>query len=948
MLKNVYFWKNFLKMKEKILFVLVILLAIGQEIWAQDVTIIDGICYVLNNEDKTAEVIFPNEARYQGDIVVPDTVKQGDIAYAVTSLGEGAFFQANLTSLQLPKQTLRIIGPSAFSECRGLTAIDIPEGVTAIGNYALGGSDFTRISIPASVTEMGEAVVGSCPKLETITVAEGNTHFGVFDGVLMDKAQTRLIRYPSKMAGTTYTVPATVKSFDRRAFQHLAFLTSLNIPASVTELDNNTFYAAMSLAEINIDPAHTAYRSVDGVVYSAAMDSLCLYPAGKPNKTYTVNAATRIIGESAFDNASHLQTVAIPEGVTTIYDFAFMNCTALKNISFPESVTSLGHSAFFECESLESIVLPPSITEIPVTLLAACTSLRSVTIPAGVTSISMTPFLLCPLTEITCLATTPPTLHAMAFLSMKQGDITLYVPEEAVETYKATPVWKNFNVQPIPAKPLPSQTLTEITKTDKCTVYSFNYPSISATGEPTVLSAALFAWTPADRQETDSIESLHIVSHITLTADNERPSTTTLGMSKEQNFLQFLPGREYTDYTTGGQANYVGHCIAIAPDYEGYGASKDMSHPYLSERLTAQQIIDGVKYGLELYQKEAKESVTLLPMKSDWRSFCVGYSQGGAVSLATHREIEEQGLADEWHFQGSICGDGPYDLISTIRYYIEDDGTSYGVETSHRKGKVTLPVVVPLILKGMFETHPDMKAYKIEDFLSQQLIDTGVLDWIDSKVYSTAEIAEKWYGQLQTGVDTLGRHYTPQQMAEMFDSPKVNMVWGRTDKMFTPAVYDYLQDASNFDAVPEVATNAGQALHRALADNSIVAGWEPKHRIQFFHSKPDVIVPYGNYLAFRDAHPQGEGTMYRVDDTFSESDHLDAGASFLMTLMAVRTYGAYFNWLCEGVTTTIGEASKVEINAAAVGWYTLDGRRLAGKPAQKGVYVHDGKKVVIK
>ena len=52
----------------------------------------------------------------------------------------------------------------------------------------------------------------------------------------------------------------------------------------------------------------------------------------------------------------------------------------------------------------------------------------------------------------------------------------------------------------------PSSTLTEITKMGSCMVYSFNYPSVSAAGKPTVLSAALFAWTPKDRQLTDSIE----------------------------------------------------------------------------------------------------------------------------------------------------------------------------------------------------------------------------------------------------------------------------------------------------------------------------------------------------------------------------------------------------------------------------------------------------------
>ena len=494
----------------------------------------------------------------------------------------------------------------------------------------------------------------------------------------------------------------------------------------------------------------------------------------------------------------------------------------------------------------------------------------------------------------------------------------------------------------------PSQTLTEITKSDNCKVYSFNYPSISTTGEPTVLSSALFAWTPVDRQTTDSIESLHILCHITIAADNERPSSMDKGKSSEQALLLFFPSREYTDHSGGEQADYVSHCIVIAPDYEGYGVTKDIPHPYLGQRLTAQQVIDGVKYGLELYQKVAKESDTLLPMKSDWRSFCMGYSQGGAVSLATQREIEEQGLADEMHFQGSMCGDGPYDLLTTMRYYLEDDGTSYDVETPHRKGLMTMPAVIPMILKGMFETHPAMKPYKIEDFLSQQLIDTGVLDWIDSKVFSLDDIHEKWFNQLETGVDTLGRHYTPEQMAEMFESPQMDKVWGKMEKMFSPAVYEYMSDPSNFDVVPEHPANAPQALHRALADNSLITGWEPQHRIQFFHSKHDVIVPYGNILSFRDAHPHDEGTLFRIDDTFSESDHFYAGAAFLSMMLVVKSYGAYFNWICGNDTPTgIDEIEDVRGDNSEV-WYMLDGRRLSSKPTRRGIYIYKGHKYIMK
>ena len=437
-------------MRKIYLIIAAALLLMAQGAWAQDATLIDGVYYVLNNEEKTAEVVQPSGFRYQGDIVVPDTVKQDGTAYAVTSLGEGAFMQSKLTSMQLPKQTLRVIGPYAFLESWGLTTVDIPETVTTIGTAAFAAYDLTHMHIPASVTEMGRGAVGECPALESVTVAEGNTQFGVFDGVLMDKAQTRLICYPAKLAGKTYTVPTTVTSIDGRAFESQAYLTSVTIPASVTELTYRMFYGASSLAEINIDPANPAYCSADGVVYTADKDTLLIYPAGKTTKCCTPDFPVETIGPSAFTHATHLQTVAIPEGATTICDAAFYSCTSLQKVSFPESITKIGTGAFALCEKLESVVLPPNITEVASTLLYKCTSLRSVTIPAGVNNIEITPFLSCPnLTEITCLATTPPTLHMMAFLQMAQADITLYVPEESVELYKAAPGWKNFEVKPI-------------------------------------------------------------------------------------------------------------------------------------------------------------------------------------------------------------------------------------------------------------------------------------------------------------------------------------------------------------------------------------------------------------------------------------------------------------------------------------------------------------------
>jgi hypothetical protein len=217
----------------------------------------------------------------------------------------------------------------------------------------------------------------------------------------------------------------------------------------------------------------------------------------------------------------------------------------------------------------------------------------------------------------------------------------------------------------------PSDHLERLLMPGTSTVYYFNYPSVNSAGERIVLSSALIAWTPDDRQEGDSIESVHIYSHATIGSDEERPTST--GFSKEQIVLQTMPRREYVGYEDKVAADYVGRCIIIAPDYEGYGLTKDLPHPYLSQRLTAQQVLDAATYGLELYQKTSDE--LLLPLKKDWRMYGLGFSQGGAVTLALQRLIEEEGLSGQLHFYGSICGDGPYDLVQTLRYYSEEPTT---------------------------------------------------------------------------------------------------------------------------------------------------------------------------------------------------------------------------------------------------------------------------------
>ena len=87
------------------------------------------------------------------------------------------------------------------------------------------------------------------------------------------------------------------------------------------------------------------------------------------------------IGDGAFASHRNLESVTIPDGVTSIGDYAFRYCSSLTSITIPNSVTSIGDSAFANCSSLTSITIPNSMTRVGYSAFNGCRSLTSITIP---------------------------------------------------------------------------------------------------------------------------------------------------------------------------------------------------------------------------------------------------------------------------------------------------------------------------------------------------------------------------------------------------------------------------------------------------------------------------------------------------------------------------------------------------------------------------------------
>jgi hypothetical protein len=87
-------------------------------------------------------------------------------------------------------------------------------GYTSIEANAFGyNTIITSLTIPSSVTNIGEYAFKSISSLQTITVAQGNTYYASdSSGVLFNVDYTTLIQYPNINIQTSYIIPTTVAS----------------------------------------------------------------------------------------------------------------------------------------------------------------------------------------------------------------------------------------------------------------------------------------------------------------------------------------------------------------------------------------------------------------------------------------------------------------------------------------------------------------------------------------------------------------------------------------------------------------------------------------------------------------------------------------------------------------------------------------------------------------
>ena len=361
-----------------------------------------GMCGLIGNVENLKESKITNARAkinnvqgLEGASFFYSQISEIEIPNGVTSIGNSAFYGCTaLTEVVIP-DSVTSIGDNAFSDCN-LSSVTIGSGVTSIGSSAFNGcTGLTEIVIPDSVTTIGaDAFV--CESLSSVTIGSGVTSIGssAFYGCnlieLYYNAQCEMdisADYGEKLKKVI--IGDSTPRIGGLTFSGCSSLSSITIGSGVTSIGYNAFYGCTSLPiENNIRYADTcAVEAID-----------------KTLTAYTIKQGTKFIGYRAFYECNKLTSITIPDNVISIGDGAFGNCTSLTSITIPNTVTSIGGEAFWCTYALEHITLPSSIT----------------TIGGDAFHNAWTK-------TITSLATIAPTIESNTFQSIRNNG-TLYVP----------------------------------------------------------------------------------------------------------------------------------------------------------------------------------------------------------------------------------------------------------------------------------------------------------------------------------------------------------------------------------------------------------------------------------------------------------------------------------------------------------------------------------------
>lgn len=337
-----------------------------------------------------------------------------EIAEGTVGIADNALQNESISSVIFPK-SLAIIGSHAFYNCNKLKEIVFPDGLKCIEEYAFGKSGLEKISLPASLEEVGSEAFSETPWItsqpngpvyagnwlltnkgvsednQNIEIKEGTTH--IADGAL------------AGLKISTVSLPQSLKSIGKNAFLQCFGLTSIIIPNSVESIGEMAFYQCIDLTSVKlpdqlksiVNKLFEDCSELESVVIPENVERVgeSAFNGCAKLQSVTFPSNLKAIDYCAFYGCHKLQTIDLPENLQSIGCYAFYECSSLSSIHLPNNLETIGQNAFYGCRGLTSIIIPNSVRTIGSWAFGCCERLSAVTVPARVKNISSYTFLSC-------------------------------------------------------------------------------------------------------------------------------------------------------------------------------------------------------------------------------------------------------------------------------------------------------------------------------------------------------------------------------------------------------------------------------------------------------------------------------------------------------------------------------------------------------------------------
>ena len=345
---------------------------------------------------------------------------------------QGVTGQPNASVYKVP-DGVESIEQAAFAQVNGLTAIEL-NGVKKLAKGAFDKAVKLRnVLLGPSVDTIEDGAFGGNNDLAAFDVDPANPNYAADNGVIYTKNKEELVLFPAGKAGE-YTTLSTTKKIRNRAFYYAQKVTKVNFNSNLEIIDNDAFQATTKLANITFEaPAKIktigtfAFQgsgltelnipaSLEVVSWSAfgstklkkvtvadgsQLQSInkAAFNGCKDLEEFTFEGSSTLnkIQEDAFSGDDKLKSFVIPEKITVLERGAFNGASGLETITFkqPATMTIIGEGAFQYAKALKRIELPSTVTTISKDAFNTCSSLTEIVVPASVTSIDPTGFQEC-------------------------------------------------------------------------------------------------------------------------------------------------------------------------------------------------------------------------------------------------------------------------------------------------------------------------------------------------------------------------------------------------------------------------------------------------------------------------------------------------------------------------------------------------------------------------